>query len=130
RLGLVAVHDEVARPHAGGREAPLRAGREARAATAEQGRLLDLFRHLRRRHRERLAEPLVATRGVVALERVRVVVLEPRGDDLRPVTVVVVPRRPRIGGNDAHDGATSIQAGAVVACSTGTAPTALSAGIR
>ena len=76
RLALVAVHDEVL-GRGLAQHRPLAAGREAGAAAPEQARLVDLRGHVRRRHRQRLAEAVVAARGEVALERERVVAAPP-----------------------------------------------------
>jgi hypothetical protein len=126
-LGLVAVDDEVPRPDGGRHEAPLGAGREAGAPATEQRRLLDLFADVGRRLLERLAQALIATGGVVAIDGVGVLVLKARGDDLRPIAGIE-PGRPRIRRRRAHVVA-SIQTGAVVTSSGGTAPAALSAGM-
>src|SRR5690606_31590962 len=80
-LGLVAVDDEVAGPHAGGAEAPLDAGREAGAAAAEEAGRLHLFVHGGGRLGQRGLEALVAAGGEVALEGVAVVEAEAGGDD-------------------------------------------------
>ena len=78
RLALVAVDDEVARPHPLGRQPPLDAGGEAGAATAEDGGRADLLVDRLRRPAERGPQTLVAVGGEVAGERVRVVAPEPR----------------------------------------------------
>src|SRR5690606_5463849 len=80
-LRLVAVDDEVPRPHAGRAEAPLHAGGEAGAAPAEQAGRLDLLLHLVGGLAERGLQALVAAGGDVALERVPVVEAEAAGDD-------------------------------------------------
>ena len=79
-LAFVPVDDEVG----GGRlsqHRPLPAGREAGPTTTKEARRVDLGSHLFRRHLKRLLQPLVATRGQIALDRVRVLEAEPRGDD-------------------------------------------------
>ena len=81
RLGLVAVHHEVARPHAGRAEAPLGAGREAGAAAAEQAGRLHLVAHRGGRLGQRRLQALVAAGGEVAVERVPVLEVEAGGDD-------------------------------------------------
>ncbi len=85
RLALVAVDDEVARPHALGREAPLDAGGEAGAAATEHGGALDLVVDVGGGLGERRLQPLVAAGREVALERVGILVLEARRDDPRAV---------------------------------------------
>ena len=70
RLALVAVDDEVARPHGLRGEAPLDAGREAGAAAAEHRRVLDVVVDVDRRLGQRGLQALVAVGGEEALERV------------------------------------------------------------
>ncbi len=62
-------------------ERPLAAGREAGAAPTQQAGGVHLVGHGLGRHRERLAQSLVAAGGEIPLQRVRVVVPEPRRDD-------------------------------------------------
>ena len=81
-LALVAVDDEVARPHALRREPPLHAGREAGAAAPEHGGRADLLVDGLRRAPQRGSEAGVAVGGEEAVERVGVLVPEPRRHDL------------------------------------------------
>ena len=70
RLGLVGVDDEVLRLRVVLRdEAPLHAGREARAATAAQAGVLDRVDDRVGRHPERLVERAVAAVRLVGRER-------------------------------------------------------------
>ena len=82
-LGLVAVHHEVARPHAGRAEAPLGAGGEAGAAAAEEAGRLHLVADRGGRLGQRRLQALVAAGGEVAVEGVPVVEVEAGGDDRR-----------------------------------------------
>ena len=81
RLGLVPVDHEVGE-RVLAQHRPLAPGREAGAAPPEQAGRVDLGRHRLGRHGQRLAQPLVAAGGQVALQRVGVVVAEARRDDL------------------------------------------------
>ena len=60
RLALVAVDDEVARPHRLRGEPPLHACRETGAAATEHGRALDIGVHIDRRLGQRGLQTLVA----------------------------------------------------------------------
>src|SRR5205823_14113259 len=82
-LGLVGVAHEVDGLAAGRDEAPLDAGREARAAAAAQVRRLDLGGDVLGAHRERLAQGRVAAARLVACARARAVLPEPRRHELR-----------------------------------------------
>src|SRR5690606_4665606 len=83
RLGLVAVHREVARLGVVlGDEAPLESGRDARAAPAAQVALLHLVDDGRRLHPEHALEAGIApTLGAVLREEVAVFLAPGRADD-------------------------------------------------
>ena len=84
-LGLVAVDDEVARPHAGRAEAPLDAGGEAGAAAAEQAGRLHLVDDRVGRLAERPCAGRRSRRWPRSARACAVVVAEAAGDDLRGV---------------------------------------------
>ena len=69
RLGLVRVDHQVVRPAVLGDEAPLHAGREARAAAAAQSGLLDRGDQVVRGGGQRLGQRPVAAGAAVALDR-------------------------------------------------------------
>src|SRR5690606_4718597 len=90
RLGLVRVAQDVLLAVVLRHEAPLQAGREARAAAAAQAGLLDHLDDRRALHLflEDPAQRAVATRLQVVLVRPRLVVVQRRVDD-----VVLLRRR-------------------------------------
>ena len=86
RLGLVRVAEEVDRLalRVLGKEAPLDAGREARAAAAADVGLLDLFGDLLGRHAaaEHPAQPRVAAVGEIGVDRLGVGRADAAAEDL------------------------------------------------
>ena len=84
RLRLVSVDHQVG-DGVLAEHRPLPSGREARTTSSEQAGRIDFGRHRLGRHGQRLAQPAVTAGREVALEGVRVLVVQARRDDLGSV---------------------------------------------